>query len=209
MGANGVFLPRLMPGQFFIWKRIALVSHLKSLLMTAIETMVGNNRKAGVRRMVRHNLKIDMTPMVDLGFLLISFFIITTELSKPRAPILNMPKDGGPSEIADSKALTVLIGKNDRLFYYHGNLDPGGKISETTYSYDDGLGKIIREKQAQLFAKGGEEERKGLMLLIKAGEEASYENVIDILDEVLINDVRRYAVLKLESSESNYLKANQ
>ena len=76
-------------------------------------------RKAGVQGMIKHNLKIDMTPMVDLGFLLITFFVITTELAKPTAMDLFMPKDGKPMPLGKSNALTVLLDQ-DKLYYYHG-----------------------------------------------------------------------------------------
>ncbi len=62
--------------------------------MAEITTQINENRRAGVRRQKKQNPKIDMTPMVDLGFLLISFFVMTTELSKPVTLPLNMPKEG-------------------------------------------------------------------------------------------------------------------
>jgi len=61
-------------------------------------------------------LKIDMTPMVDLGFLLISFFIFTTEISKPAATQLYMPHDADPIEVPASKSLTILIKNHDQVF---------------------------------------------------------------------------------------------
>src|SRR5688572_33136777 len=77
--------------------------------------------KAGVRRAKRHNLKIDMTPMVDLGFLLIAFFVMTTELMEPKALDLNMPKKGPETKVEMSNALTVLLGKNNTIYFYHGD----------------------------------------------------------------------------------------
>ena len=73
--------------------------------------------RAGVQRMKRHNLKVDMTPMVDLGFLLISFFVISTELSRPKAMNLYMPADGPPASTAVSKTITFLTGTDNKLFY--------------------------------------------------------------------------------------------
>ena len=92
---------------------------MKILFMAQLNVAVNENRKAGIRRMIKHNLKIDMTPLVDLGFLLIAFFVITTELSKPTVADLYMPTDGKPMLFCNSNALTVLLGKNNTVFYYH------------------------------------------------------------------------------------------
>src|SRR5258705_4138035 len=148
--------------------------------MAPINVWVNKNRKVGVRRMSRHSLKLDMTPMVDLGFLLIAFFVITIELSKPAVADLYMPKDGIPILLANSNALTVLLGKNNNVFYYHGDWEEAmksGQIFQTHISYNKGLGEVMRKKQQWLdINKGKDEGRDGLMLLIKAGNEANYEN---------------------------------
>ena len=90
-----------------------------------------------------------MTPMVDLGFLLIAFFVITTELSKPTVTDLYMPKDGNPTPLGNSNALTVLLGKNNTVFFYHGDWEEATKkdqIYQTNFSYSKGLGDVIRKK---------------------------------------------------------------
>src|SRR5690242_21777225 len=105
--------------------------------------------RAGVRRAKKFSLKIDMTPMVDLGFLLIAFFIVTAQLSEPKGTLLNMPHEGPPMAIADPSSLTILIG-GDKIFYYHGNWEDAYKnhqILPTSLDLKTGLGKIIREKQ--------------------------------------------------------------
>jgi biopolymer transport protein ExbD len=187
--------------------------------MRAIQTGLDNystssGRRAGVRRMAKHSLKVDITPMVDLGFLLITFFVITTELSKPNMMNLYMPTDGPPMDLGESNALSFLLGKNNTVYYYNGNWDEAkkkGEIFKTTYSGSDGLRKVINEKQHRLDAsiKMNKEGRDGLMLLIKPGNEASYENVVDMLDEATINVVKKYAVVKLSEEEAGFLKAKE
>ena len=147
--------------------------------------------------------------MVDLGFLLITFFVITTELSKPATLDLNMPKEGSPMPLGSSDALTVLLGKNNTVYYYHGDWNEAMKAKEifqTNFSVKDGLGKVIREKQQRLDTSNIKEGRRGLMLLIKPGEDAVYSNVIDMLDEALINGVKKYAVLKQQEEEIKWLE---
>ena len=159
--------------------------------------------------MKKHSVRTDMTPMVDLGFLLIAFFVMTTELSKPSVVKLNMPMDGPPMDLGNSNALTVLLDGTDRVYYYNGNWEEASaknEIYKTNLSVSNGLGKVIREKQKWLDAINKKEGHNGLMLLIKAGKQASYENVIDALDEAMINVVKKYAVLPAEAEESAWIQ---
>lgn len=171
----------------------------------------GGRKRAGVRRAKKHSLRTDMTPMVDLGFLLITFFVITAEMSKPTVTKLVMPKESPVlTPVADSDALTVLLGENNEVFYYEGDWDKSlsnKKIRQTTLSYSDGLGEIIRQKQKELDANPSRKEgRIGLMLIIKPGSEAAYKTFIDVLDEVMINNVKKYVITKPETEEINWLK---
>jgi biopolymer transport protein ExbD len=177
-----------------------------------LATTNDHRRRPGVRRMKRHSIRTDMTPMVDLGFLLITFFVFTAQLSKPSVVKLNMPTDGPPSHLGESNALTVLLDDNDRVYFYHGDWkDASAKneIFETNLSETNGLGKVIREKQLQLDVSNKKEGRNGLMLLIKPGQQASYKNVIDALDETMINAVKKYTILKPEPQEIEWMKNKQ
>lgn len=184
--------------------------------MAAIDTNntpVSAKNRLGVPGVKKHSLRTDMTPMVDLGFLLITFFVFTAELSKPVVTKLVMPTEGGETTLGESDALTVLLGKNEAVYYYHG--DPGkafaeGKVYKTSFAVDKGIGNIIRDKQKQLAANPASREGKdGLMLLIKPGEHASYQNVIDMLDEAMINNVKKYALLKQEKEEIDYVNKQE
>lgn len=147
-----------------------------------------------------------MTPMVDLGFLLVTFFVFTSELSRPHSTNLVMPKEGNDMPVGESLSLTVLLGKDNKVFYYEGNWDPA-MIHITNYSVKEGLGKVIREKQSRLdLHPVNGEGREGLMMMIKPGPDASYKNVIDAMDEKLINDVRKYAILKPGAEEKAFLE---
>ncbi len=182
---------------------------MAQLNVTVNDSSTSLRSKVGVRRMTKHNLKIDMTPMVDLGFLLIAFFVITTELSKPTVADLYMPKNGPLTDLGTSNALTVLLGKNNIVFYYHGDWEEATKkdqIYQTNFSYGKGLGEIISKKQQWLDINKTKEGRNGLMLLIKADNETNYENVLKVLDEIAINQVKKYAIIKLTQEERNFLK---
>ena len=180
---------------------------------SANESSGSSRKRAGVRRMLKHNLKIDMTPMADLGFLLISFFVITTELSKPTTMDLIMPADGGPPiESGDSNALTVLLDKNNTIWYYQGSWEKAVRnatIIKTTFSSRNDLRKAITAKQQWLDVHDKKEGRGGLMLLVKPARNASYKNLVDVLDEVTINQVKKYAVIKLSAEEKNWIEQHQ
>jgi biopolymer transport protein ExbD len=148
--------------------------------------------------------------MVDLGFLLISFFVITVEMSKLSATDLIMPKDGTDgTELQESAALTVLLGKENDIWYYHGDWREAvqqKEIHQTSFSYSSGLGEIIREKQKLLDNTAGVHDgRDGLTILIKAADNANYEGVVDVLDEIIINDVKRYALVAMTKEEKEFL----
>ena len=103
---------------------------LKKITMAEINTSINERRKAGVSRPKKHTPKIDMTPMVDLGFLLITFFVVTAEMSKQVTLDLFMPKDGPHMPVGKSDALTVLLSKNKTLYYYHGDWEEALKTNQ-------------------------------------------------------------------------------
>jgi len=154
-----------------------------------------------------HSLRIDMTPMVDLGFLLITFFIFSTTLSEPRATNLIMPAEGEGSDLAESRALSVVLASNDRVMVYEGRFEEArknGRLHFSNYHSRDGFGKFIREQTARLDAQAVNRDR-GLMLLIKPLDASTYKNLVDALDETMINDVRRYAVVPAGDEEKKFV----
>lgn len=167
-------------------------------------------KRAGVRRMSKHSLKVDMTPMVDLGFLLITFFVITAELSKPTAMDLAMTKDGPPIDLPESAALTILIDKINTIYYYEGKWEEAVKnknVQSISLNGKNNLRTVINRMQNQLDNNSKVKEgREDLMMLIKPGKEANYKTIIDILDETTINRIKKYAVLKQSTEEAGWLK---
>jgi hypothetical protein len=175
--------------------------------MAELMVQPGNSRKAGVRQSKKLSTRVDLTPMVDLGFLLITFFIVTTTWSRPKATELKMPADGEPTSLGKDAALTILAGNNNKVFYYQGNWQDAlreGSYGITGYTLTGGIGDIIRYKQQAMDRSypGG---RKEMMVLIKPAMDASYKNVVGLLDEMLINRVSRYALLDMTAEEKTLL----
>jgi biopolymer transport protein ExbD len=142
-----------------------------------------------------------MTPMVDLGFLLISFFVITTELSKPTVMKVSLPIDGPPMPVGRSAAMTLLLDKNNTICFYYGDWKEAissGAITRIPYSGINGLRNQIEQRQEWLALNSqGKEGRDGLMMIIKASAGASYKNLVDVLDEATITMVKKYTVVKI------------
>ena len=134
--------------------------------------------------------KVDMTPMVDLAFLLITFFMLTTSFNTPQTMEVNMP-DKTPDEktmkIKASRALTFILDKEDKIYYYKGLGEDIGDISRTDFS-DKGIRKILIDMVRSV---------KDPIVLIKAKEQAKYKNVVDVLDEMSITGVEIYALVDI------------
>ena len=155
-------------------------------------------RVKGKRKGLSTALKIDMTPMVDLGFLLITFFIFTSTMAESKATDLMMPKEGEPLHLKQSNALTLLLHEDNKIYVYEGEWKSNkkGKLRATSFDNKMDLRNIIQNKQRQL-----DEKRDEMMVLIKPSEKSRYNNIIDALDEMLINNVKRYAVVDMSADE--------
>jgi biopolymer transport protein ExbD len=182
---------------------------IAKLLMVQINAATTDRfrKRAGIRKPKRNSLMIDMTPMVDLGFLLISFFVITAELSRPSAINLVMPKDVmPPSELGDSYALTLILngGKN---FQYTGSWNKAMNEKMILPVTNMEIRSIIQQQQHRLDNREiYKEGRDGLMILIKPSSKANYKEVVDMFDEAIIGRVKKYAIIKLSDEESLWLR---
>jgi biopolymer transport protein ExbD len=150
-----------------------------------------------------------MTPMVDLGFLLITFFIFTTTMSTPAAMQLFMPKDTDKPEeqtkAKESGALTIMMGKNNQVYYYEGQLSEDGSnftVSNFDPNDEKGIRQVIMKKKRNTPADD-------LVVVIKPNEEASFKNTVDILDEMKINDVERFALIDITPQENKLILATE
>jgi biopolymer transport protein ExbD len=160
----------------------------------------GGGKKGGKKRSKKMSTKIDMTPMVDLGFLLITFFMLTTTLAKPVTMQLNMPdktdtKETSPVKL--SETLTVCPDEN-KVYYYQGIPTEAGTVMQVTNYSDTGIRKVI----ADLKAKVG----SNFTIVIKPTKKAKYRNMIDMLDECAITNNKRYALLEIDPDTEALIK---
>jgi biopolymer transport protein ExbD len=164
----------------------------------------GHKKGPGVKKQKKLSTRVDLTPMVDLGFLLITFFIFTTTMSQPTAMQLFLPKDTEKPEeqnkVKASGALTLMLGKNDVIYYYEGELLPDGSNFKTT---------TFKEIRTVILDKKKSTDPKDFVVVIKPDNEATYKNTVDILDEMTINDVKRYAMVDISPVEQQLVKATE
>ena len=155
-----------------------------------------NSGKAeGKIRYRKQSTKIDMTPMVDLAFLLLTFFILTTTFNKPTIMDLEMPdQSGATTPVNDENVLNLVLAENNKIYWWMG-LEP--KAERTNYS-SSGVRNLILQKK---------KERPALMILIKPKDDCKYENMVDILDEMTITATERYAIVDVTDDDVSRLAA--
>jgi biopolymer transport protein ExbD len=159
----------------------------------------GDGKKKRSKKM---STRVDFTPMVDLGFLLITFFMLATTLSKPQAMELNVPAktddEDDQTVIKESKALTLILGPNDTLFYYVGVTEP--EVGFIDFSVPKNVEPIIYERQRVVQSQFGDKDE--LVILIKAMAASRYKNLVNLLDEMAITGSRRYAIVEFSENDS-------
>ncbi len=159
--------------------------------------------KGGKVRSKKQSTRVDMTPMVDLGFLLITFFMFTTTFSKPNVMDLGLPakpkKDQPkppPTEIKLSNSISILLGKDNRVFWHQ--QDPTSlndqNLMETTLDRE-GIRKVIQQ------AKSKAADQSKFTVIIKPTDDAVYKNFVDILDEMAITKSEQYGVTDIKPFE--------
>ncbi len=180
--------------------------------MAELNTGDGGGEKGGKVRSKKQNSKVDLTAMVDLAFLLITFFMLTTTLSKPQSMSLGLP-DKDPDKdknidvkVDENRTMTILLGDNNKLVRYVGLLATpvsGGAPKDFVYGKDGIRKELISRKEAVLQYTGNKD--KGMIVIIKPSKKSNYRNLVDILDEMAIVNVPTYAIVNEFTPEETKL----
>ncbi len=176
--------------------------------MAEIDTSSGGGHKKGpgVKKGKKLSTRVDLTPMVDLGFLLIRFFVFTTTMAQSTAMNMNEPKDDPNSvlKVKNSGAMTILLGKDNQVYYYYGQLDPL-TISEQFKSTN------FKEIRNLIVAKKKATPIDDLMYIIKSDKKSTFKNAIDILDEMSISAVPpgHYAEVDMAPAEEELIRQTE
>ena len=174
--------------------------------MAEIQGKADSGGKGGKKRAKKMSTKIDMTPMVDLAFLLLTFFMLTTTFAKPNVMQLTMPvkktDDVEDTKIKASQAMTIILGKDNKAYYYFGLNTPNDKtvakpeLKVANFSAD-GIRQVLLTRQRQ---------KPEPIILIKPTEDAKYKNMVDILDEMNITNQKKYALVKVPKEDLDLIK---
>ena len=189
--------------------------------MANIDTTGKSEAKKG--RPERKILRVDFTPMVDMNLLLITFFMFCTTLSIPQIMDVAMPTDKGEQAVPDSKSVTVILGENDKVYYYEGlaNYEDYTSLKETNTlglrnmlltRNNANMSKIkelrqkrykkqITEKEFKEMSSNVKKSKDGLIVLIKPTEKSNYKNLVDALDEMQICGVGKYTIVDIEDGD--------
>ncbi|WP_310391511.1 biopolymer transporter ExbD [Hymenobacter sp.] len=174
--------------------------------MSEIQQKADSGGKGGKKRAKKMSTKIDMTPMVDLAFLLLTFFMLTTTFAKPNVMQLTMPvkktDDVEDTKIKASQAMTIILGKDNKAYYYFGLNTPNDKtvpkpeLKVTNFSAN-GIRQVLLTRQRQ---------KPEPIILIKPTEDGKYRNMVDILDEMNITNQKKYALVKVPKEDLALIK---
>jgi biopolymer transport protein ExbD len=176
--------------------------------MAELDTSGGGKHKGGKIRSKKSSTRVDLTAMVDLAFLLITFFMYTTTLQKPKAMNLNMPDNEDKKiqlPIAASRSMSILLGGKNGLEWYMG--EPGKSAPTIDHYGKDGIRKALIDNAKQVESTHAAPDNL-MEVVIKAGPKSTYANLVAILDEMKITNVQIYAIVPITPMELGELTKN-
>jgi biopolymer transport protein ExbD len=170
--------------------------------MAEIETKKSAEKKKWVNK---KSTRVDLTPMVDLGFLLLTFFVFTTALSEAKAMDLVMPYDKVPivtDKVCESCVLTVILDKDNRIQYYEGSVENNPPAKETGFAPEE-IRTVLMQKKASVERVRGSSDQ--FVLIIKPSAASKFKNFVDITDEVTICQIKRYYIDEINDADKRIL----
>jgi biopolymer transport protein ExbD len=174
--------------------------------MAELDTSGGGKHKGGKVRSKKASTRVDLTAMVDLAFLLITFFMLTTTLNKPKAMDLAMPDKTVKTNqlpVAATRSMTILLGSNNKVEWYMG--EPGKSAPTVDNFGKDGLRKALIDNGKKVEDTHAAPDNF-MIVLIKPSDKSNYENLVTALDEMSITNVKSYAIVDITPMEVEELK---
>ena len=164
----------------------------------------GHKKGPGVKKAKKLSTRVDLTPMVDLAFLLVTFFVFTTTMSTQTAMNMNEPNDKDTSQqqkVKESGSMTILLGQDNQIYYYYGQLNADNASEQFKNTDFKNIRNLIVEKK-----KNTSED--DLMYIIKSDDKSTFKNAINILDEMTISDIPpgHYAEVDISETEQKLIR---
>jgi biopolymer transport protein ExbD len=141
------------------------------------------------KRMRRLGVRIDMTPMVDVAFLLLTFFMLTTTMNRPQTMEINLPPSNTTVEVPESNLLTLRV-KEDGSIYWNVAAEPPQKVEFNK------LRELMLQKVQQ---------NQKLITLIKVDRKGKYHYMVDIMDELNLANITRFSLAPMLDADREFL----
>jgi biopolymer transport protein ExbD len=145
--------------------------------------------------------RIDMTPMVDLAFLLLTFFILTTTLNKAFVLPIVVPEEADSEDhrtpINEDHLLTIILDDQNRVYWRHGISDSHLKLIPFSHESIQDL----------LLTKNSEIEK--MVLFVKATGRARYEHFVNMMDEITDAKLNRYCIVDITTEDEELIRAHR
>lgn len=157
----------------------------------------GKQKHTGKKKKKRIGVRIDMTPMVDVAFLLLTFFMLTTTMSKPETMEINLPPNDNPVDVPESNLLTLRVTDDFRIFWNIGSEKPAQVDGSEKKSRLEAMGKLLKEKNAA---------NPKLITLIKVNGKAKYVDMVDVMDELNLNNINRFSLAPMDDKDMQLIE---
>ena len=157
----------------------------------------GKQKHGGKKKRKRINVRVDMTPMVDVAFLLLTFFMLTTSMSKPQTMEINLPPADSEGKVNDvqvaaSNLLTVRVREDFKIFWNIGEEKPAAVDCSDRRTKLVNLGKLLKDRSSS---------NPKLITLIKIDDKAKYIDMVDVMDEMNINGITRFSIAPMAEKD--------
>jgi len=147
-------------------------------------------QKHSKKKKRRIGVRIDMTPMVDIAFLLLTFFMLTTTMNKPQAMEINLPPGEAKVDVPSSNLLTLRVSENGSIYWNIGT-DKPEKVSSIE------LKKVLKEKNSA---------NPKLITLIKVDRKGKYIMMVNIMDELNVADITRFSLAPFDDKDKQLIE---
>lgn len=176
--------------------------------MAAVET--GQSRSAGRaakkhKKKRRLSIRIDMTPMVDVAFLLLTFFMLTTVFNKPQTMEINLPPEETTVEVAESNLLTIRVGEDGSIYANVGNDEPTMIVTGVDFTSKDVAKKLEALKKLRSLLIDRLQANPKLITLIKVDRNGTYNMLVDVMDELNLANITRFSIAPMQEADKKLL----